>query len=288
MNKTIVIIGNGFDLDLGWKTSYKDFLTSDKFSIMGEPRYVMKYTRELFLRMGNNWYDLEGFMRECIEKATEDEIDVLNDFWNICRDKIYDYLTPEEDKRQQVFNTNTNSCAYMFLQSIADTIVFSFNYTTPYNITHLPEHKITYMHGALEHGMSWMDIKLGIDLHVTNKLAWTDKLKPYLKAYGSDKKDLLLAAINDADKIIIYGHSLGITDSDYFQPIFSQIIDGKLPNKSLFFVTKNAITMQCIKDNMSKYGIDYNKLLFATNECKSIYTEAGVNNPDFQELLTIV
>lgn len=40
MSNTIVILGNGFDLDLNWKTSYKDFLTSDKFSIMGKPRYV--------------------------------------------------------------------------------------------------------------------------------------------------------------------------------------------------------------------------------------------------------
>lgn len=116
MSNTIVILGNGFDLDLGWKTSYKDFLTSNKFSIMGEPRFVMKYAKQLFRRMGNNWYDLEGFMRDCIEKATEEELDALNDFWNICRDKIYDYLTPQRDEQQQIFNTNLKSCAYIFYE----------------------------------------------------------------------------------------------------------------------------------------------------------------------------
>lgn len=288
MSNTIVILGNGFDLDLGWKTSYKDFLTSNKFSIMGEPRYVMKYTKQLFRRMGNNWYDLEGFMRDCIEKATEEELDALNDFWNICRDKIYDYLTPQRDEQQQIFNTNLKSCAYIFLRKITDAKVFSFNYTLPYSLTHLPEHEITYMHGALEHGLSWAGIKLGIDLHIKNKLAWTDKLKPYLKAYGSDKKDALLSAIKDADSIILFGHSMGITDSDYFEPIFSNIIDGSLSEKAIFFITKNAFTMQSIKDNLSSYGIDFDKLLLAASNCKCIYTDNGTNSLDFQEVITYI
>lgn len=288
MSNTIVILGNGFDLDLNWKTSYKDFLTSDKFSIMGKPRYVMKYTNELFQRMGDNWYDLEGFMRECVEKATEEELDILNYFWNVCRNKIYDYLTPKDEKQRQIFKTNTNSCAYLFLQKISDAKVFSFNYTLPYVLTHLPEHEIVYMHGALEHGLSWSGIKLGIDLHVKNKLAWTDKLKPYLKAYGSDKKDELVMAAKKANSIIIFGHSLGITDSDYFEPIFTNIIDGHLSKKDIFFITKNAFTMQGIKDKMSEYGIDYNKLLFAANKCKNIYTENGVDNVDFQEVIKFV
>ena len=106
----------------------RTLLTSDKFSIMGKPRYVMKYTNELFQRMGDNWYDLEGFMRECVEKATEEELDILNYFWNVCRNKIYDYLTPKDEKQRQIFKTNTNSCAYLFLQKISDAKVFSFNY----------------------------------------------------------------------------------------------------------------------------------------------------------------
>ena len=288
MNNTIVILGNGFDIDLGWKTSYKDFLTSDKFSIMGKPRYVMKYTNKLFQRMGDNWYDLEGFMRECIEKATEEELDVLNDFWNICRDKIYDYLTPKGDKQQQIFKTNTNSCAYLFLQKISDAKVFSFNYTLPYVLTQLPEHEIVYMHGALEDGFSWSDIKLGIDLHVKNKLAWTDKLKPYLKAYGNDKKDALMAAVKNAENIVIYGHSMSITDSDYFEPMFSNIIDAAMSRKNIFFITKNTFSMQCLKDNLSSYGIDYDKLFFASNECKCVFTDNGISNTDYQGIIALI
>lgn len=166
--------------------------------------------------------------------------------------------------------------------------MFSFNYTLPYSLTHLPEHEITYMHGALEHGLSWAGIKLGIDLHIKNKLAWTDKLKPYLKAYGSDKKDALLSAIKDADSIILFGHSMGITDSDYFEPIFSNIIDGSLSEKAIFFITKNAFTMQSIKDNLSSYGIDFDKLLLAASNCRCIYTDNGTNSLDFQEVITYI
>lgn len=284
MNNTLVILGNGFDLDMGWKTSYKDFLESEKFSVLGEPRYVMDYTKELFRRMGNNWYDLEGFMRECIENATEKEVDTLNDFWQICRNKIYDYLT----NNGEIFKTNNSSCAYLFLKKISDANVFSFNYTLPYKITHFPEREITYLHGALGHGLSWMEIKLGIDLHVKNKLAWNDKLKPYLKTYKSDKIDLFFAAMKKADRIIIYGHSLGITDSDYFEPIFEEIISGKLSNKSLYFITKNSHAMQCVKDNMSMYGIDYSKLNNASYECKNIYTDNGIDDITFRKVLDLI
>lgn len=288
MNNTLIILGNGFDLDMGWKTSYKDFLTSEKFAINGEPRYPMKYTIMLFERLYENWYDLEKFMRECVENANEDSIDSLNVFWQICRNKIYDYFTLEDDKWQYRFCTDINSCAYLFLQKISNSYIFSFNYTNPYSLTLMPQHKITHMHGSLEHGLSWQDIKLGIDLHVKNKLALDEKLLPYLKAYGSEKLDLLFASFKQADNIIFYGHSLGITDSDYFEPIFSNIVDGTMPNKSLFFITKNNETMQNIKDNLLSYGIDYNKLIFATKKCKSIYTSNGSNNSDFQELLTII
>lgn len=31
--KTLVILGNGFDLDLGWKTSFKDFYGAKRKSL---------------------------------------------------------------------------------------------------------------------------------------------------------------------------------------------------------------------------------------------------------------
>ena len=285
---TLIILGNGFDINIGWKTSYKDFLTSEKFSVNGGPRYCMQYTNMLFERMYENWYDLEGFMRECVEGATEESLDSLNMFWQICRNKIYDYFTLKDDKWHNRFCTDKTSCAYLFLQKISKSSIFSFNYTNPYIMTQMLQHEITHMHGSLEDGLSWKDIKLGIDLHVKNKFAWNEKLLPYLKAYGSEKIDKLFESFKHADNIVIYGHSLGITDSDYFEPIFSNIIDGTMPNKSLFFVTKNSSTMQNIKDNLMSFGIDYNKLIIASKKCKSIYTCNGSNNSDFQELLTII
>ncbi len=285
MNETVVVLGNGFDMDMGWKTSYKDFLTSDTFSIMGQPRYSLKYTDALWNRMGANWYDLEGFMRVCVENAIEDELDELNLFWQICRDKICYYLTLKDDRWQQRFETDKKSCAYVFLKNIKKADVFSFNYTLPYRITLLPERKIVYVHGALKDDLSWTKIKLGIDMNVKNKLARSEKLKPYLKAYGSDKKNLLLKAVKSAENIVFFGHSMSITDSDYFLPLLSNIIDGTLPDKSLYFITKNEETMQGVKDNMLSYGIDYDKLIFSTKECSCILTTNGVVNNDFQKLL---
>jgi hypothetical protein len=91
-----------------------------------------------------------------------------------------------------------------------------------------------------------------------------------------------------ADRIIIYGHSLGITDSDYFEPIFEEIISGKLSIKSLYFIRKNSHAMQCVKDNMSMYGIDYSKLNLASYECKNIYTDNGVDDIAFRKVLDLI
>ncbi len=40
--KTLIILGNGFDLDLGWKTSYNDFFQAkqNSFFQFNNPLYI--------------------------------------------------------------------------------------------------------------------------------------------------------------------------------------------------------------------------------------------------------
>ena len=77
--KVVAIIGNGFDLDLGLKTMYKDYFESDywpfKSSLYNENDGLAKYLNKMFK---DNWNDLESLIYEYIiqyasdNKQTED------------------------------------------------------------------------------------------------------------------------------------------------------------------------------------------------------------------------
>ena len=56
MSKTLVILGNGFDLDLGWKTSYSDFYKEKQHKF--ESLKGMSYVHEMITE--GHWYNLEG------------------------------------------------------------------------------------------------------------------------------------------------------------------------------------------------------------------------------------
>ena len=48
MRKKVFIIGNGFDLNLGWKTSYKDFISSEYWPLKNKESYCLmaEYLKE--------------------------------------------------------------------------------------------------------------------------------------------------------------------------------------------------------------------------------------------------
>ena len=59
----ILIIGNGFDLNLGFQTSYNDFLSSDRFRMLADgdnqlAHYLSK-TNQYNQQTNINWVDIE-------------------------------------------------------------------------------------------------------------------------------------------------------------------------------------------------------------------------------------
>lgn len=63
MHRKVFIIGNGFDLDLGWKTGYRDFVSSKYWPLKDKDPYSMmaqflKEKTEI-----DRWYDLESMLK---------------------------------------------------------------------------------------------------------------------------------------------------------------------------------------------------------------------------------
>ena len=60
LKNVLLIVGNGFDLNMGLKTSYKDFLTSFNINDIQN-----KLVYELLLRHKTNWVDIEQELENC-------------------------------------------------------------------------------------------------------------------------------------------------------------------------------------------------------------------------------
>jgi len=82
----LLIIGNGFDLDLGLKTSYSDFIESDNFKSIAHKYQLLNFLSEKFHT--EKWIDLENFLRlfaeqyktgKALPKDTETAFEKLRD-----------------------------------------------------------------------------------------------------------------------------------------------------------------------------------------------------------------
>lgn len=277
--KTLVILGNGFDLDLSWKTSYSNFFNS----------YWGSCTKQWIpdLQDKNNWYDLEGYLRQRATVLTMEGIDKLWYDWLKCKSNIWEYF--RRGKENGIFETNTNSCAFSLLSKLSNTVVYSFNYTEPnYYIDGLPKIVINHIHGALWDGLTGSEIRLGIDSSVECNFKNAAKMKPLLKSVDNKWTYNFLKSMKEASSIIVFGHSFGVTDSDYFKPILDRMVTNNYKGKTMYIVTNNNDSMNEIKNNMSSYGINYNHLILSDNDIREIYTVNGIEDNSFQKMLSII
>lgn len=276
----LVIWGNGFDIDLGWKTSFTDVCRSRVF-IDGMRHFQYDYLSEL--QDKNYWCDLELYLRDMLIKSHFATGWEPLEFWVMTFWKIYEYLYPSKAS-PNTYCTDKTSCAYRFLNRISNAKIISFNYTSPFKMIGLKEREIVHIHGDLEDANS---IKLGVDKSIIDYVNNVEEYSKILKTYNNDNVERFISAIKNSSTIIVYGHSLGITDSDYFKPMFDMLINNKEPKK-LFFITKNGNSLQQMKKNLQSYSIDFNKMLCSNNSIEIIYTKENITLPKFNELLTLI
>ena len=67
MDNTLLILGNGFDLDLGFRTSYGAFMESQEFQNFQEATYLGKYLSDE-QNKSKTWIDIEKELSKyCLE-----------------------------------------------------------------------------------------------------------------------------------------------------------------------------------------------------------------------------
>ena len=335
--KKILILGNGFDLDLGRKTLYKDFYESE-FCPKDYPAPLIKHLNE---KWHNNlesvkWYDLENEILNYYEKIEhkeitgydlydvnerkilvqikqipthttfsiiQDNLDVIN---RLLADNILSlsssnhlivhhdaFLSPvERDVKAiqkikyglmkylegiQGGNIKEDSVAAAIVRTFAynyehldEYTVYSFNYMTLHSIYNRNAvdtfNDITqFVHGAIKDSniiIGTKDYKISPEYDFIQKSFDPQFNPPTLGV------DLLLA-----DDITIFGHSLGVNDSQYFKPFFEQQSQMTAKKKRITIFTKDEKSEMQIKRALQEMTNWNLSALYSMNNLQIIKTD---------------
>lgn len=290
----VIIIGNGLDLDLGWKTSFGDFYRKcyKKYDRYSGNKYIQEMTKK------NCWYDIEGYIRHCIIKWYEHgrditEKDALHAFWHLSQSFLFEYLQEQmKDFSKQI---KVSSCAYSFLMNMhQEMLIYSFNYTNPYKYideslqNKYSDIEIKHVHGSLYDEFPVNSkLLLGADTGISSLSGNDEYIKVMIKQMNRNKTFDFTQEMIQANRIVFFGHSLGITDSDYFKPAFNKIITGNSSVKNITIITYDADAEVNIRNNTQSWEVDLNKVdMFVP--VNFIYTQKGANDMDFLKLLEVL
>lgn len=220
MKKKVFIIGNGFDLNLGWKTSYKDFVHSDYSPInpVGNGSCPMEEYLAGKLEV-DRWYDLECILREYAEDDHEShrKADPKDEpFFNELRYSLTEYIKQEAQKE-----IDADSLAIQVLKAIVAngffTSIYTFNYTDLYRIAEAvgihSRFDFNFVHGTIYRN----SIILGVDSHSDLREGYEYLRKGNSEHYRSNH---IHYDLQECDEVVFFGHSFGEMDYPYFKDFF--------------------------------------------------------------------
>lgn len=289
----VLILGNGFDLDLGLKTSYKDYWESE-YCPKDYPAPIVFHLNQ---RWEDNleavkWYDMENELLNYYKSLsdpnlgadilTSEEIKFLRDFTSygfLCgwyADKIdlvnslvnkgvllsresfrpaIDEHYKEDALKSPIWrdhkafglikdglckyldtlvlqNSFTSTIAYQVLAFLDEEAekgvsvnIYSFNYTPVRLMGRGPDAAIVYhIHGSCKEGR----IIIGTRDDPTFVPSYDFLQKSFDPAFNPPA---LVEDLNDADEVVIFGHSIGENDSQYFKAFFKQQTDFSHPRR---------------------------------------------------------
>ena len=312
-NKNILIIGNGFDLDLGLPTKFSDFANSKFWPIAkkkGKPQELPTRTaRGSFMAMlplhqntllehylenkrhKESWFDLEGYLldyaspnisKQIVDPNHELESEIQENiaYYNKVLNSLYNYISEVQSNN----TINTNSIAGKVLHAVVENGYFdhicSFNYTDLNLIANQLgiSKKLNYyhIHGSVANN----SIILGVDETKLRK-GYECFHKTSSKHYTSHN---LYTELDNANEIVFFGLSFGKIDYSYFDHLFKMIANAEQMSeareKYITIFTKNDNSRQGIISNLREMDINMQRL-YAQSHFQIICTEKGLDSSEF-------
>lgn len=249
----LLIIGNGFDLDLGWSTRYSDFARSPEWK-------SLKNFSKLWRRLDDaaqreKWLDLEmelfGYAVDAAGRysfVTEDDIPRDRETYLKLCGALSDYLV-----RATAEVINSDSVAARILSGLLTEgkldCIYTFNYTSLGSvISSLKVSKfstpIVQVHGSIA------DRSLILGIHDTTDVdhRYNFMIKSYSEHFKSNRLTVDLAK---ADEIVFLGLSMGAVDNLYFEHFFHY-----LQNEDIEFTSKKVIRIVTYDMNSHRQILD--------------------------------
>ena len=273
--KLLVIIGNGFDLDLGLKTSYQEFMLSQIFEQNREKSHLettsyeklnlFDYLQDRFDGNNKKWIDVEIELREFAKNVDLSEYDnkpkateFIEHSFNQVRVALCEYLSKIDWS-----SINIHSVAIESLKAISSSrncVIYNFNYTDIGRIYEYiggtPSFSVYNIHGTLKE----KSIVLGFE---KTNLQYTDldfMIKYQSDYYKTSKDNDIRKDLEEAEEILIFGHTLGCTDHSYFQTFFQRETDANRAHQTpISIVTFDAKSRRLINreiNNMTEGDAD--------------------------------
>ena len=339
----VLVLGNGFDLDLGLRTSYKDFWESD-YCPKSYPAPLIKHLNEKWPDSLDKvkWYDLENELLEYFRSIqvegeypdliTESEYEFLkryNPAHTSCRSyyeryqsdidslhgknlldldigwNLYITIPYLDDLRQtgvwrdrkafrlikeslckyiseictNSFDDNVSSYNVLFALSMAkergDYVqIYSFNYTNlphPYginlkNITH-------HVHGTCSDGK--------IIIGTEDSPILNDEYDFLQKSFDPNyNPPSLVYDLLSAQEIVIFGHSIGVNDRQYFKSFFQKQTSTSSPSrKKITIFTRDEKSEIEIKRSLQQMTDHNLSTLYGLNDLQIIKTANIKDDP---------
>lgn len=259
MSKGIFILGNGFDLDLGLKTSYADFAKSEFWKdLMVGNNHSSNNQRLLgFLKEKydvGKWIDIEAALLEYaldktenhrISNAEEDK----EDYIQLCQalklfliEQQTNFVPYDVSVARGLmgrFKSMTNaSKLYTFNYTQLDVLAKKLNIRMGYDAVHI--------HGSL---MDEGNLILGIDTKKNIDESYSFLYKTQNRQYRHTD---ILKDLRDKDEYVFFGHSLNGMDYSYFNSLFSLLVINGQSTPRLTIITKNEDDEDIFKNFLRK------------------------------------
>jgi len=275
MAELALIIGNGFDIDMGLPSKYSDFADSPEFHDLAHRMHDMFFKEErknsLVLQIqkasyNSNWFDIEEEIHkyvvnhQCFDdnmiRMVRSEFDLLKKALTNYLKRITNNYTADKNKLSTYFYYRLKECP------LTATEIY-FNYTSPQQYLKMPlqleifnggQHWFSFVHGSLREN----DIVLGCDLQAGEEV---NRQLSFMYKYNMlNKANHVARNILEAKEIIFFGHSMNDMDFCYFREFFKEASASPKPIRHLTIITYDEESERTIKDNIRNQGISVSDL----------------------------
>ena len=288
-----LIIGNGFDVDMGLPSKYSDFAKSKEW------QDVLKRTRN-FVPFEENretsllwelqqastdpyWFDIEEVIHQFVIKHKDNSEQAIRQIrweFDLVREGLQKYL----QRVSKDFKADEKKLGYQLLTRLQESpftiYEIIFNYTYPHLFLNIPTYYkgcfVSFVHGSLKEN----NIVLGCDLQdgeeVNKQLSFMYKYNMLTTANNTGYH------LQEAKEIIFYGHSLNEMDFRYFRAFLTTLSTTPCPSKHLTIITYDEASERNIKDNIQSQGVSVTGLYNNLRTFEFIHTQK-YNNGDESE-----